>query len=544
MLIGIFTVLVHGLMLLNDGVFFDGWLIYWRMIDGHLEHTRETFYEAGLPLFWVLHRMLGASGTVFGYRLWCFAAYFITGAALNGTLRLTDSFTRRERLIFVAVALCYPGFFQGGGELILVPYAVLFAVFMLGCWAAIASVVRTGGIAGVLRVTALFAFAISFSIKSLLVFYGGLVTLLIVVRGRQLGLQRVRDLIRLAPRFADFLVLPPLFWIATSRLFPTYGAYASYNAIRLAPKEIAVAFANFVYNALYALPNEALGTLLAAPLVPALCLLFLWYHHDRVAPSTDGPSEIRKLALATAVLMFLAAFPYAAVARFPTVHGWNTRHALLFGVPFGLLIVTAARALAAGRSPFAATAVATVTVLAFSSVVLNTNLALIARWAKDRSIIAKLQQMSAAKPYSVYWIHDEFPVGGEPDYRFFEWSSIFKSAYGDETRVGFDARAVTPTYVDQSRPLFNARYNLSALDLDGCAATLTISRGPRAGTESSMGLRYLLYRYALKSQLADYLGELTGLDVQPLPAQKDSHCAQVTPDPADPAVHADPRRPM
>lgn len=528
-LILLFVSLVHAFVVLNDGVYFDGWLIHSALKSGDGEQVRRSFYESGLPIYYYLHRIFHATGGVLGYRLWAFGAYLVTALSLNGILTRVGFFSRGERLLVVAVAMSYPGYFQNGAEIIVVPYGVLYASFFAATWLTVLRPTLSGAQAISARAASLALFAFSFWLKSLVVFYGGVLGLLVLVAARELPL--VDAIKKTIASHLDYVALPVVFWVAATRLFPTSGAYQDYNAFHLGAAVPTLGL--FFWAVLYEIPNLVLREALQSPLPFVVLGIALWAARARLGASfgEDRPRSSRWLLLGALALLGLAALPYAAVGRFPSVHGWNTRHALLASVPIGLLLVWVSRLGSSdGKRSFVPIAISCLAVAGFVAMTWSSYVGLIARWAKDRSVIAQLHGLervdARTKSYSVFWVKDELPLGGENDYRFYEWTSMFKTAWGGESHIGFDERSMTPANIGAQKKFFTAQYNAGDIDLEGCAARLTIKPGPRASTgELGLALRYLAYRYALRGSLDPFLHDLTHVEIQPLAERNGTHCA-------------------
>jgi hypothetical protein len=147
-----------------------------------------------------------------------------------------------------------------------------------------------------------------------------------------------------------------------------------------------------------------------------------------------------------------------------------------------------------------------------------------ARWVKDQSIMENLSTLENTDNVSVFWVDDQFQVGGEETYEFYEWSSIFKSVWGDESHIGLDQRAYTPDFLTQGLRYFNDRYNLSDFDPAGCQAILTIYPGPDSSSSAGMSMRYLFYKFFRKDGLGQFLHRITDVQVQPISTTEAVNC--------------------
>ena len=121
---------------------------------------------------------------------------------------------------------------------------------------------------------------------------------------------------------------------------------------------------------------------------------------------------------------------------------------------------------------------------------------------------------------SIFWIKDKFPVGGENYYRFYEWATMFKTVWGDESYIGLDQKKYSTASLASYKFSFNKRYNLSEFDPDGRHAALTIHRGVHQYSDLELSIRYLYYKWLSKTGLTKFLSGITDIEIQPIPVSK------------------------
>jgi hypothetical protein len=148
-----------------------------------------------------------------------------------------------------------------------------------------------------------------------------------------------------------------------------------------------------------------------------------------------------------------------------------------------------------------------------------------ARWLKDSSVVANLAATPGADKYSVYWIKDDYRLGGEPAYRFYEWSALIGLTYGGQSRVGIDADPPDPSFLQSNAPFFNSSYNVVGFDPAGCEAVVSISPGPTAGTELGMVAHYFLYGVFDPAYRDRWVAGLTKVSVMPYPSSNATNCS-------------------
>ncbi len=190
-------------------------------------------------------------------------------------------------------------------------------------------------------------------------------------------------------------------------------------------------------------------------------------------------------------------------------------------LPVAIMLVATAR-LASGRDRAVfsrpAFTVLTVLVLAFSWALVKNYVSWQARWIKDLSVMANLAQLEGAQDYSYYWVDDQSELGftGEP-YRYYEWASIFKWVWGDESRVGLDKSLYTADYLARKPPRISERRGLSDFDPSGGHSALTIRRGAAAYGEPELFARYFFYKYLRgEDELDAFLGQIAQVEISPL----------------------------
>jgi hypothetical protein len=191
---------------------------------------------------------------------------------------------------------------------------------------------------------------------------------------------------------------------------------------------------------------------------------------------------------------------------------------LLLGLPVALVVVAIARILFSSfKTGFqkAGWVFLSTLLLAFSFATISHQVGWQARWVKDRSVMVNLAQLDGAGKYSVYWIDDRYILGGEDFYRFYEWSSMFKKVWGDETRIGLDIRYYTDKDFQDFEPYFTKRYNLGEFHPGGRQAALIIRQGARPRSEVGLVARYYFHRFLRPRRMAEFLAGVTQVEVNP-----------------------------
>ena len=131
-----------------------------------------------------------------------------------------------------------------------------------------------------------------------------------------------------------------------------------------------------------------------------------------------------------------------------------------------------------------------------------------------------------AGQYSVYWVDDHYLLAGAKQYRFYEWSSIFKRIWGGEGRIGLDERYAGAGTVSEYQPYFRSKYNLNELDPAGCQAVISIRPGKADVSAKALVIQYFGYRFFKPERMSSFLETVTEVRLQALPSAVAVHCEQ------------------
>lgn len=530
--IALVVIATHGLLLLNDGYYWDGWIIGTKVAERDFDTLASYFRDAGFPVATYLHWAMGVvPDTLLAYRVTAVASLLAIGWLAFSILDRLYLTAPRESLLAALVAVTYPAYAIAVGQFVM-PDLILTACFLCGARLALESERRTGVLHLALRVAALALLGLSFDFKPLLSLYAGLAVVRIVALARESGVPLGPLLLREIPRRADFLALPFAYLVVNQVVFPPRAVFAAAYHLP-SPVASVGAFVALVYYTVFESLNGALATLLGLPLAAALVLAAAALWSRRAATSRgDADRDVPTLAIAVAgaALLFFALFPFAALARTPVTHGWLQRYAFLVPLPLGLLLVASLR-YALGVRPlprsFATGALAALVVAGLATSTVEQYLVWQGRWARDRSIMSHLARIPNASAFSVYWIDDRFGAGGHDYYAvedFHEWASLFHAVWGGQSRIGLDPRTDVPERYRTDRVFHTSMNELADLDPAGCQATLTIRRGALTFADAELAARYIYYRLVARDRMSDLLERLTQVDVVPRPSADALHC--------------------
>jgi len=525
-LLGAVALLAHGLLLLNDGIYWDDWLLY-RHLQGHDWQTIDALvHEAGMtPVNSAfLHLFAYVPGGVFSFKLTVFLL-IVAVAWLVYLIGVQVGLNRLTAWCVAALQMVFPGF-QDWVVLATAASVFDFALFLLATLLLVRAERAALRPRLALRVAAAAIFILSFGFNSLLPLYFGSLLLLLLVARRSASL---RELVRTRWLYATALILLPIaYWEVSQRLYVPSGLYGGVNSFSTMPSTVLSTFARFVRHGIVEQMLQSLAVLLRPwtwlMLAAFIAILVIAWRRMLNAPNPQPRLAIAGTALGF-VGMGLAILPYALVGKSTAMHGWESRHDLLVGLPLAVLLVCLVSiVLPSGRRAWLGLGLLGLVAIGFIGAGIEDYAALQARWATDRAVMAELRSTGGSDGFSVYWVHDGAP-GPEDFYRFYEWSAMLGNVYGDQARVGLDVRGYDSGFLERTQ-FFSDRYNLANFDPHGCQADLTVQRSRSAGTSGQVAAMYTFYRLLQPDRLDGYVRGLVTVHVVPMSNPSATNCSQ------------------
>jgi len=541
LIIALVGLLTHGLLLLNDGIYWDAWLLYRYLVNNDSYLLSLWFIGAGRPIEYCFHQIMGCFtdfpfGLIFQYKLVPFLSIIFTAVLIYKICSKFNLASRGESLLISIIFLTYPVFYIWV-EMHIASYLFCYMLFFLAAFLALKSEETTGIIHYVWRILALIIFFISFSLSSLLVFFFGFILVLILHKRHRHGFSWRQIGLRFLPRHIDYMILPFLFWTWNAWFFPLSVIFAhdSHKLLRLNLSSIKNGSIGFLQYAFCDQWVEATERLIALPLFMLLTILLAYWTYDlfRISKFRWFSPEIRSWHfIIFGVVMFIAgAFPYVACGILPThpgAYNLTTRHALLLGLPMALIITGLSKLLFSAKDGVLnrfGFMLLSLVILAFILMNYHGYISWQARWVKDRSVMVNLARLENAGKYSTYWIDDQYLLCGE-SYRIFEYSSMLHQIWGGEGRaclIAHDARErFDPKLFETLKPpngVSRTTCYLRDYDPAGPQATLAITNGaspPRS--DFKLVARYFYYKFLHPQRMQNFLAGVTKVTIQPIPS--------------------------
>lgn len=517
--ISLTVIIVHGLILFNDGVYWDSWLVYSYQRFHEWWLLSDMFVAYGHPILGGFHKIFGhAPDILLVYRAVSLLSLISIGVLTYRICLVLRALTRWECLFLTLLSLTFPAF-QIAFDLLMLPYVLLsFVAFLLSTWLLLLSEQKGGWSRFLIIIAAISGFTFSFTLNSLLVYYGGVLVLLAFYI-RRFHKKTGREMIVALLQRVYLFLLPVVYWVLNSRFFPQKGVYSGYNDVYLDTQSLLWGLVNF-WN--YGIVEQFVRTAEIFRYRPLLILFgvaiaFVLYKRLRSRPPEQGRSPLGVLLFGFLTLL-LVIFPYIAARKSPTGDGFDTRHTFLMALPLAIVIIGFIRMIDVRTKlgpSFLSCLIFGLLLTGFSAVYIHSYIGWQARWVKDRSVMLYFESHPSEQKYSTFWVEDRYPLGGQRHYRFYEWASMFRFVWGDKSHVGLDSRDTDMLFLRKNDTFRRDIYNTTDWNPAGPAARLVISEGPGALRPNRLVLRYFHYRLFEPEGMDAFLKDVTSVTVSP-----------------------------
>ena len=427
-------------MLFNNGLFWDDWVSFGKSPDYLLDLSLQW---GNIYLGYYTGFIFASPDTIYLGRLLVFLFYLLSALFLFETLKGIKEIDANSRFLIVLLFMIIP---VNNARIALCCsfMAIGYFLFFLGLWLVSKYMSHRNVF---LRLAILMIFFASFSaLNSLLPFY-------LIVPGYIYYADRVSislspinrliaDLFTQSKRYADFILLPLVFWAVKTIFLKPFGLYEGYNTITVgnllhSPFRLVFSF----YSSLIDVLIESLVISWQSLLLWALLFLAaVALMRSRYTADDHGyDSKLFRLGI---ILFAIGVFPYLVVGKVPTVIEWNTRHQLLvplgmaFILYYGLNLLSEKANLPKGyRKILMSLILAT-----FLCANIVTYADYQRDWYKQTSLIENFKASEIMRNNNTFLFDDNtYDLNANNrSYRFYEYAGMMRKAFGDESRLGCD----------------------------------------------------------------------------------------------------------
>jgi|GEM_PF-4350549 len=536
--IGLTAFITHGLLILNDGVYWDDWYVYLPELENNAIGHKNQIAGYGLYIQYYLYLAITwLPGIIFTNKLIGFLSISLTAIAIYKIMELTRLTRRHESLWVALLSMTYP-VFQISFMMIGVYQLLYYMVFIMAIWVALLSKqTEKPLIHYLLRGGAIALFLFSFSFNILIGLYGGAFFILFIYdwnhSSNKFSLQALihsllKNLDYLVLSIVFYVVLRPILLITTTEQ-PTSGYTPSVSNISISGLQVILE--EVVFKQIF--PNiERLITNPFLLLFTAIIVIgVLISHSEQTQKSIDDvriPYYFSGVIILIGIIWFIVgSIPLLLTLNLPKASGWESRQGIFASLPVALIFVSLLKVVFWDRAHTAwhriGHAIAMIFLLAFSASTISYYIGGQARWVKDRSFIHHMNMASIPQEMNVFWYNDLlYPPLALERYRDEEIGLLLQLAdvsyIYTSTFRGIDIfeeyEFVSSTFRTIDDPLIQ----------NSCQALLTITRGEQNDSDIKLTTEYFYYRFFAPSELDNFLNHVSTLYVTPLAVPQNSTC--------------------
>lgn len=440
LVIFVFSFFYQGIYLLNDGVFWDDWVLF-NMSDAGIKYMYDD--NGGGAAGYLYHQFINRfSNPVLASHVIGYIASVAVSIILFNVLNTLNTFSRNQALIIVMIYMALPiniaGYTMIGGLA-----KLYFGLFFIGFY----FFLKIGSKGGLLyRFFALSFFTLSFVVPSVISFYLGVMSVYFV--RSNFPAFSIKKLFLFSLRKLDFITLPLISWHLFKIIFavPTNGIHAAtgYNAIHI--RNVLHLPISFKHSFFDLFKYSFLETIDLYGLFGSLCfIIFLFIIIINVRINARSETKSVKfylwLLISGIVLFYAGSFSYVLVGKMPVMEyknsGFNSRHQLLLGLGLSFIIFSIIEMLHLfSKTKLKVKYIYVVLFFMFFSSGVYSLMQFKRDWIKQQVIIRFFKTNEIIKANRAFIISDEtieYNAFGRK-VAFYEYTGMLKYALGEETR--------------------------------------------------------------------------------------------------------------
>ncbi|WP_435627901.1 hypothetical protein [Candidatus Ferrigenium straubiae] len=335
----------HGLMLLNDGIYWDDWMLHGVYLNNGAAGLVDLFREVGNPVAGYLHSVLWQTpNPKLSYNLVAFLSIMLSSQLVYLLASRVRFLSLRESLFVGAMFCCFTAY-QTYVLQIALSARFCYFLFLMAAYIALQALRMDRGAGFLLRTLALVIFAISFFYNSLLVLYFSFLVLLFLECRGEWENKNLTGRIAVSLRYADFILLPFVYWALKNILWKPSGNYEGYNHLLLEPVRWLDGLMGFAENSFFMQLYHAVKLGKAYPiavvLLTGIFIVVTWFVsriwlREEGSSSSNMPVSFKRIggfALLGTFLVFAllryVVIPSALFGESSAVREWSAFHVFL-----------------------------------------------------------------------------------------------------------------------------------------------------------------------------------------------------------------------
>ena len=505
----------HFFILLNNGVYWDGWVLYESKKEVVQNIYKQILNHAGFVASSIHNLILSAKQSVTLYHILTFVIYGLAIFFLGGILRKIKEIDKLSRFFILTFFAIFP-LNMARISIINFSYCICYLVFYASFFI-LTEYLNNKNI--IYRILSLLGFFFSFLTNSLLFFY--LTIFFYIFYHHRNEVKKADDVIRVMLKYIDFIMLPVVFWSIRNGYFQPTGFQKYRNSITasrivrgfgLSLISYFYSFFDIIYVSFRSMTFIVLAFILAASSFIAKLKKTTSYNL-----LTDT-----KLFTTGVVFFYIAILPYCVVSKLPQLKDWHSRHQLLIPLGASLMLFYGIKLLSnLLKLKKELTLVLFVTFVA-AFIFYNNKIYLDYQrdWYKQLSVMDKMKNSAIFYKNTSFLFKDETKDLDAMNrrYRFYEYTGMMKHVFGDEKRFGIDHKFVMPKDLNDVKGYFCAAYSLKDYVYSKPQYLITIRHGTYNLNYRST-LKLIFASYFMSKKFNDIIKNIVDIEYSPLGKQ-------------------------
>ena len=517
--------LAHGMLLLNDGKYMEGWFLEHLIRLGKWEEVKNYWIIHGYPVNYWLQSIFGQASLLRGLS---FIWILLTALFQYKILIRFSPLTAKQSLFVTVFALVWPFYHL----LVWRIYAtgMIFPILFYGGWYTYLCLKekKSHFIFYIFSLTLIF---LSFNNPVFLTFNCAFVAIYgLSTMGYSIRFQTTEFKEKLSVFLKQnwvLTLLPFVFYLLKNIFFPVS---IPYNQIKLFSLTTAFSILKNIVRLLiepilsfaYSIPT--FGFVLIPVLLVASIFLFKYFKSD---PEPEDQRYALGMIAVGLILIVTLSITYGLVWKTFKLMSWKSSFAFSGNLGFGLFFLGSIHWLYDKYWNRKKNMAQPTLLLAFAVMILvNINLYSMwqARWAHTASIIHNLKQKKPIENASIYFLNDDVSLGADPTVYATDFTLMLIEAWNQHQYIGITshyqgqqtraeaAHRIIGGWKDQTLHFHSL---VDQFDPNGCFAEVVVSP-KNYHPETLIGFKYIFIRLFKADQMNQFLSDLTEVQLRPL----------------------------
>jgi len=524
--------LAHGMLLLNDGKYMEGWLLdYWIRLE-KWEVIKDYWVLAGYPVNYWIQRIFGQASLFKSLSLaWILLAALFQYKIL---IRFTP-LTEKQSLFVTVFALVWPFYHLLVWSIYVI--GMIFPVLFYAGWYCYLCLKEKKS-HPLLYLPSLILIFLSFNNPAFLTFNCAFVAIYgLSTTGYSINFQPgefKKKLFAFLKQNWILALLPFVFFYLRNMFYPVSGAYNEIHLFSL------VTLLSILKNIFRIITEPVLSIIYSIPtfwfvLIPALLAAsFFSFKYFKRDPEPEGQRYALGMIAVGLILIVTLSITYGLVWKTFKIMSNKSSYAFIGNFGYGLFFLGSLHWLFNKYWDQKKELIQPVLLLILAAMILvNINLYAMwqGQWARTASIIHSLKQQTPIHHANVYFLKDDFPLGVDTKVYASDFTLMLIEAWnqhryigitphyqGKQTRVEV-ARRIIQKWKDQTLYFHSLAEQFNP---KGCFAEVVVSP-KRYHQEALIGFRYLFYRLVNPQTMPKFLEDLTNVQLRPLNIDVDNN---------------------